>query len=156
MIFNKKYWKNKNFKYYCFNLESDIQSTIVSGYKIKKATLPDYIKSYFFQGALKTSLKNLLKRRDEHFLAISKGEITAAGVICYADTPEVLLDCQEVSLISFKTLPEHRRKGLYVALIQEMLIYLKKKGFTKVYIWADSNNSASLRGIEKAGFKFLE
>jgi len=55
-----------------------------------------------------------------------------------------------------RTLPEHRGKGVYFNLLLNLKFTLAKRGFEKVYIGAKSFNQASLSGIEKAGFDFVE
>lgn len=98
------------------------------------------------------SLSRRFRRGDDYFIVKADGRIVSLGRICYKDTKEVVLGKGEASLISFYTAPEFRRRGLYVALINEMLKYLGVRGFKKCYIWADANNTASLVGIERAGF----
>jgi len=55
-----------------------------------------------------------------------------------------------------RTVRCHRRRGVYVTLLSKLVQIMSERGFTKAYIGAKSFNKASLKGIEKAGFEFLE
>ncbi|MFA5293116.1 MAG: GNAT family N-acetyltransferase [Phycisphaerae bacterium] len=54
-----------------------------------------------------------------------------------------------------RTLRNHRRKGVYAFLLEQLKFVLRERGFRKVYISSKSFNKASLGGIEKAGFRFI-
>lgn len=51
------------------------------------------------------------------------------------------------------TLPAYRRQGLYSALLAHILSDLETSPVCRVWIGADSDNLASQRGIERAGFR---
>jgi hypothetical protein len=55
-----------------------------------------------------------------------------------------------------RTLRPHRRHGVYVTLLVNLQNVLANRGVRRVYIGAKSFNEVSLRGIEKAGFRFVE
>jgi len=55
-----------------------------------------------------------------------------------------------------RTLRAHRRQGVYVTLLARLQQILADKGLSKAYVGAKSFNKASLKGIEKAGFEFVE
>lgn len=86
---------------------------------------------------------------DKHFIVIYHGFIVAKGSLSF-HTPE---RPNKPALITFYTNKAHRGKGLYPALIEFILHYLKKQGFTKAYIWTSDSNIASQKGIEKTAFK---
>jgi GNAT superfamily N-acetyltransferase len=55
-----------------------------------------------------------------------------------------------------RTLPDYRRQGVYSTLLVSLQDILANKGFQRIYIGAKSFNKVSLRGIERAGFEFVE
>ena len=55
-----------------------------------------------------------------------------------------------------RTLPQYRRRRIYTTLLIGLQNILKKEGFHRVYISAKSFNKISLKGIEKAGFEFVQ
>jgi GNAT superfamily N-acetyltransferase len=55
-----------------------------------------------------------------------------------------------------RTLRNHRRQGVYSTLIMSLQDMLADRGFQRAYIGAKSFNKLSLRGIERAGFGFVE
>ncbi len=58
----------------------------------------------------------------------------------------------EVYLYDAYTLDEWRGKGLYPAVLNEMLLYAGQTGFSRALIFVAVNNTASRRGVLKAGF----
>ncbi len=55
-----------------------------------------------------------------------------------------------------RTVRSQRGRGVYVTLLMKLVQIMSERGFTKAYIGAKSFNKASLNGIEKAGFEFVE
>lgn len=53
------------------------------------------------------------------------------------------------------THPDHRGKGLYGVLLGQSLREAGARKRAELFIWAQAHNESSIRGIEKAGFKFL-
>lgn len=51
------------------------------------------------------------------------------------------------------TLPNYRGQGLYPKVLCAIMDHLYSTGIKRVFICAERNNLASIRGIEKAGFK---
>jgi GNAT superfamily N-acetyltransferase len=51
------------------------------------------------------------------------------------------------------TLPPHRRKGLYGALLSHMVAALRDGGVERIWIGASLRNRPSVRGFESAGFQ---
>ena len=145
-----------NLQFYSISLEELEIPCVAEGVRIHKATMYDYLMSLVGKKP-KISLSRHIVRGDDYFLAKSGRNIAALGRICYSDLEGMTLEENEAFLISFLTLPEYRGRGLYVSLIQEMLYTLKLDGiYKKCYIWANTNNPASYRGIEKAGFSRME
>jgi hypothetical protein len=62
-------------------------------------------------------------------------------------------DC---AIVKCRTLRSQRRQGVYATLLVRMQQALKAQGFQKAYIFAIPFNKASLGGIEKVGFEFVE
>jgi RimJ/RimL family protein N-acetyltransferase len=51
------------------------------------------------------------------------------------------------------TLPPFRGQGLYPKVLKAATHFLGDQGFKRVFVLAEKNNHASIRGIEKAGFR---
>jgi hypothetical protein len=66
------------------------------------------------------------------------------------------LSQKECVIHKCRTIRCHRRRGVYVTLLRNMVKMMSEKGFEKVYIGAKSFNKLSLGGIEKAGFGLVE
>ena len=60
---------------------------------------------------------------------------------------------RECEVMFCLTLPEFRGRGLYPRALGEILRYLKGRGYERCFICAADDNRASIRGIEKAGFR---
>ncbi|MBI5647977.1 MAG: GNAT family N-acetyltransferase [Ignavibacteriae bacterium] len=60
------------------------------------------------------------------------------------DAERVVYDCN--------TAPTHRGRGLYPAALRWIVRHIQRDDVSRVWIYADARNHASLRGIEKAGF----
>jgi RimJ/RimL family protein N-acetyltransferase len=63
---------------------------------------------------------------------------------------------KECEIMFCLTLPEFRGKGLYPATLRAILRYLKGRGYESCFICATDDNLASIRGIEKTGFRLRE
>jgi GNAT superfamily N-acetyltransferase len=59
----------------------------------------------------------------------------------------------EVYLYDAFTFAEYRGQNLYPALLQRILDYSRHEGFRRALIFVMSDNIASLRGVQKAGFR---
>jgi GNAT superfamily N-acetyltransferase len=73
----------------------------------------------------------------------------------YKDDPNRILQLDEGECeIKFcLTFPEFRGKGLYPAALDAIQVWLKGQGYRRCFICVKSDNVASIRGIEKAGFR---
>ncbi len=60
-----------------------------------------------------------------------------------------------VALGPFWTNPELRGRGIYGRLLARAAREAQQRGWHPLFIWAESSNAASIRGIEKAGFESL-
>lgn len=64
----------------------------------------------------------------------------------------IKLEKGEACIYDSYTDEDFRGKGLYPSMLSCLRKFLKEKGFTKAYIYVESDNEASVKGIEKAGF----
>jgi len=62
------------------------------------------------------------------------------------------LDDHVLCLGPFWTHPAHRGRGVYGRLLGAAVAECRRRGWNRSYIWAQSSNISSIRGIEKAGF----
>jgi RimJ/RimL family protein N-acetyltransferase len=53
-----------------------------------------------------------------------------------------------------KTTPGHQGKGIYTMMLNNILTGLAQKGYRNAYISCARHNTASVRGIRKAGFRY--
>ena len=60
-----------------------------------------------------------------------------------------------VCLGPYWTHPDCRGRGLYGRMLRHSLAITRERHFGRAFIWADADNTASRRGIEKAGFEPL-
>ena len=60
---------------------------------------------------------------------------------------------KECEIMFCLTLPEFRGLGLYPRALRAIQQYLKRKGYERCFICVNDDNVASIRGIEKAGFR---
>jgi hypothetical protein len=77
--------------------------------------------------------------------------------IYYKQNPNRILDLQvgEAEIKYSFTLPQFRGKGIYPVTLISIQRYLKKNGFTRIFICTKEDNYSSVKGIEKAGFTFI-
>lgn len=88
--------------------------------------------------------------------AIDEAGRVAAYAFVLFDTSykRVLREPREVPMISnCFTMPEQRGRGLYVALLQAAAGELSRRGHARLIISCAPENTASWRGIERAGFR---
>lgn len=97
-----------------------------------------------------------LARGDELFGWISDETIVSFGWVAYRDRcvgPVSLKDSPgRVFLYNFFTVTSHRGRGLYPALLLAMRSTLGREGASEFLIDVNVRNTASARGIAKAGF----
>jgi GNAT superfamily N-acetyltransferase len=113
--------------------------------------------------ALKTDVVHRRFERGEIcFAAVHEGKIVsycwmAQGKIGIEEIDlAVSTQPDEVYLYDAYTLDEWRGKGLYPAVLKEMVIYAGLCGFSRTLIFVAANNTASRRGVLKAGFVEFE
>jgi hypothetical protein len=62
----------------------------------------------------------------------------------------------ECAIVKGRTLRPHRRHGVFITLLVKLQQRLAEEGFRKVYGGVKPFNKTSVRGLERAGFEFVE
>jgi RimJ/RimL family protein N-acetyltransferase len=98
---------------------------------------------------------NLYDGVRDFFVYREGGRLGHVSWLYYKDDPNRILrlDDGECEIKFCVTFPEFRGRGLYPAALHAIQAYLKKRGFHRCFICVKSDNAASIRGIEKAGFR---
>jgi GNAT superfamily N-acetyltransferase len=65
----------------------------------------------------------------------------------------VIVRKKEALVHSAKTLEKYRNKGIYIAVLMNILSYLKRRNVKKVYIESFSTNLPAIKAILRVGFK---
>lgn len=68
----------------------------------------------------------------------------------------LIVTSNEVYLYDAFTTSRLRGKGIYPYLITHASVYFKKRGFKHALIFSTASNTASIKGIEKCGFRCYE
>lgn len=98
--------------------------------------------------------------RGEHFWTVQQGDQILA--YCWATQEPVEIGeirCvmsprpDEVYLYDAFTFPDYRGQNLYPALLQRVLDASRQAGLRRALIFVMSDNRASIRGVQKAGFR---
>jgi hypothetical protein len=112
------------------------------------------------KGRLLASLDRLRVVSGKEFLAVAYDEGNLAGWGWVRTGPLRYGSCRlsqkECVIYKCRTIRCHRRRGVYVTLLRNMVKIMSERGFEKAYIGAKSFNKASLGGIKQAGFEFVE
>lgn len=92
----------------------------------------------------------------DFFLYKEKGNIGHISWVYHKNDPNRILrlgekECEVKFCLTF---PEYRGKGLYPAALQTIQRYLRERGYRRCFICVKDDNAQSIRGIEKAGFRF--
>ena len=67
---------------------------------------------------------------------------------------DVRITCPaEIGLFDFLTFEDFRSKGYYTSALSQLVMFAKEKGFERACIAVDPGNAASIKGIERAGFR---
>ena len=94
---------------------------------------------------------------NDFFIAKNNNTISHISWIYYNKNPNRLirLDSDEAEIKYCLTLSSYRGRGLYPAALTKMQGYLQKNGYKRVFICVKEGNIPSIKGIEKANFKFI-
>jgi RimJ/RimL family protein N-acetyltransferase len=92
----------------------------------------------------------------DYFIYKKNDTIGHISWIYYKNDPNriIKLGDNQVEIKHCLTLPQFRGQGIYPATLIQIQKYLKDKRYQNVFISVKDDNAASIRGIEKAGFKF--
>jgi len=107
-------------------------------------------------------LAQRLERGDNVCVAYKNSDILSYCWIAFdrisVDEIQMTLNVKnnEVYLYDAYTKPEHRGKGLYPAVLTELLNYSKEKNFSRALIFVQKGNRASHNGVIKAGFTLFQ
>lgn len=97
-----------------------------------------------------------LRHGDEFFGWLTGGEVVSFGWVTYRDRKVGPVQLAEMPgrafLYNFHTLEAQRGRGLYPALLGAMRSILGRESVSELIIDVNTRNTASMRGIEKAGF----
>ena len=88
-------------------------------------------------------------------LTDAQGQVTSYGFVLFDSFyKRILGEARSTPMISnCYTLPAQRGQGLYPCLIQSACRQLAAQGYQRAIITCAPDNAASIRGIEKAGFR---
>jgi hypothetical protein len=95
----------------------------------------------------------------ECFVFLDGGKVVHYSWVTYEEMDiselrmEIPLDKNAACIFDCYTSKKFRGLSLYPSMLCEIKDYLKKRNFENCYIYSDLENAASIRGIEKAGFK---
>jgi hypothetical protein len=91
----------------------------------------------------------------DFFLACSLKTVEHISWIYYAHDPNRILNlgAREAEIKYCLTLESFRGRGIYPMVLTTVARFLASKGFSRVFICVNKQNTASIRGIQKAGFK---
>ncbi len=93
----------------------------------------------------------------DHFVFVDdkNGTIGHISWLYYSGDPNrtLRLGERECEVMFCFTLPEYRGRGLYPSALQVIQRYLKERGYERCFICVSDDNLASIRGIEKSGFR---
>jgi RimJ/RimL family protein N-acetyltransferase len=92
----------------------------------------------------------------DFFIARNQDGVQHISWIYYHDDRNRLLTLghEEAEIKFCLTLPPMRGKGIYPIVIRSIVEYLGSKGLENVYMCVHRDNRSSIRGIEKAGFRY--
>lgn len=96
---------------------------------------------------------------EECYIALCRGKIAHLAWVYYPDqakkhpTPFRILRPDETAIANCVTLPEFRGQKIYPAVVRHLLQVLKEQGYGRCYMYIETGNFASQRGVAKIGFK---
>jgi RimJ/RimL family protein N-acetyltransferase len=91
----------------------------------------------------------------DFFVACGGEGIQHISWVYYRNDPNRILSLgdREAEIKYCLTLPHYRGRGLYPRALIMIARFLASRGFSRVFVCVHQDNSASIRGIEKAGFE---
>ena len=124
----------------------------------------DVLTDYTIRKTAESILSNAKAGRTLHTLVVG-GRLACVGLSYLPDAPAQLTETGNLpftfkagsaSLYSFYTMPEFRGQGFYQRLITNILKWHFATGVALAYITVLENNVASLRAIERVGFRRVQ
>ena len=121
----------------------------------------DVMTQYMINATAESIIPNAKQGRHLHTLVVD-GQLACIGLSYLPAEPATLtetgnlpftFELESASLYSFYTVPEFRGRGLYQVLLRRILAWHFAAGVKLAYISVLENNLASLRAIEKVGFR---
>jgi GNAT superfamily N-acetyltransferase len=107
-------------------------------------------------------LESRLEKGDKIFTAEHDGScvaylFAATGKTHLGEIDDwLIVDSNEVYLYDAFTTSQLRGKGIYPHIITQALVYFKHRGFKHALIFSTAYNTASIKGIERCGFRCYE
>jgi RimJ/RimL family protein N-acetyltransferase len=91
----------------------------------------------------------------DFFICKKDGMIGHINWVYYRESPNRLLKLgeKECEAKFGLTLPQYRGRGMQPAALRKIQQYLQEKGYEKCFACVKEDNTSSIRGIEKAGFR---
>ena len=93
----------------------------------------------------------------DYFICTCDNRTQHISWIYYRRDPNriIMLKPNEAEIKYCLTSKKYRGHGIYPAVLNVISNYLYNKGYVRVYVCVNNDNYASIRGIEKAGFKLV-
>jgi RimJ/RimL family protein N-acetyltransferase len=155
-------FKNERILVYCISLQKSdtVDGSASSPFAIVKGELADLERARKKLERIPWELKCDIYDGVKDFFIFRDTQNGAIGHISWLyyknDANRTLrLGDKECEIMFCLTLPEFRGKGLYPSALQGIQRYLKGRGYEKCFICATDDNLASIRGIEKSGFRLV-
>lgn len=137
----------------------NVKSSKVLKYKIRKGKTADLDKE---RGLVRPTpwefMCDIYDDVHDFFIAHENEFLEHISWVYYAGNPNRLLKLgkNDAEIKYCLTLQKYRGRGIYPVVLQEIIQYLVQRGIKNTYICVKEDNVASIRGIEKAGFKFIK
>ena len=160
LLFIKSLFKKERISIYAKELEAENGAKLYSGVDsfIGKGNLDEIEQARkSIQPSTWEFCCDLYDGVKDFFVYKKNGTIGHISWIYYKNDPNRILDLgtDEGEIKYSLTLPQFRGKGIYPATLLRIQQYLKEKGYKRVFICVKEDNLPSVKGIEKAGFKFV-
>ena len=95
---------------------------------------------------------------EEFYIAEKYGSLKHISWVYYSEHPNRLLKLgpKDAEIKYCLTMPEFRGRGIYPLVLREIIRNNSQLGILNTYICVKDDNFSSIRGIEKAGYKFIK
>ncbi|MDD5134874.1 MAG: peptidoglycan bridge formation glycyltransferase FemA/FemB family protein [Phycisphaerae bacterium] len=91
----------------------------------------------------------------DFFVVKDAGEIQHISWVYFQNDPNRILKLEkaDIEIKYCLTLPQHRGQGLYPKTLKAIAKYYLSRGYERIFISINADNSSSIRGAEKVGFR---